>query len=174
MSVKFLFLILALVFPCFLTAGTAHAAASRFVDAETYFSTTETGYSLLPSGFQAIESELNKQFAAVCPDSFCEGDVSNWSPLALTCSIDQDTHVVGECSWSFAGSFAVVDPASGNVTVSYANRTCDLGFAGTSSDLAEFLLRASEAKGHAFGLLSPKVPGRADGMTLFDVLSSCL
>jgi hypothetical protein len=171
-SFKFLSAVITLCFPLVLTTP-ARAAEPRFVDATTYFS-TESGRQLLPSGFAAVEGQLADQFAATCADAFCEGVVSNWTPLALRCSVDQLDHVVGECAWTFAGSTEDVDAVTGQVAVSSDVRTCGLGLQGSAAELAEFLAVAAEAKGHAFGLLMVQVPGRTDGLTLFDVLGSCL
>jgi hypothetical protein len=173
-SVKFLSVVSSLFFPVLLIAPTAHAAESRFVDVETYFHTTQVGRLLLPQGFQAVEESLKSQFDAACDDSFCEGFVANWTPLAFVCSVDQVDHVVGDCSWSFAGSSEEIDAETGKVTVFHESRTCDLGIQGETSALAAFLLQSSESKGYAFGLLSAKVPGREGEQTLFDVLSACL
>lgn len=152
----------------------AQAAEPRFVDAETYFATTEHGRALMPQGFEAVTDALDSEFRAVCPDSFCEGVVSNWAPLDLICTVDQSVHQVGECLWSFAGSFEEVDPETGKVTVFHENRTCELGFQGDALELAQFLIAAAASRAHAFGLLTVKVPGRADQKTLFEVLNVCL
>ncbi len=166
--------ILSLLLPYLLMTVPAAAAEARYVDAETYFTSTEMGRLLLPSGFKSMREKLDDQFHAVCADSFCEGVVSNWASLDLICTVDQENHVAGECLWSFAGSFDEVDPTTGKVTVFHENRSCDLGFAGSSAQLAEFLLASAAAKGHAFGLLSTRVPGRTDDLALFDVLNACL
>lgn len=152
----------------------AAAAEPRFVDAETYFSTTEMGRLLLPSGFKAMKEKFDRQFDSVCGDSFCEGVVSNWAPLDLICTIDQGSHVVGECIWSFAGSFEEIDENTGKVAVFHENRTCDLGIHGPTGRFAEFLLAASVSDEHALGMLTVRVPGRTDDQTLFDVLNACL
>lgn len=167
--------ILNLILPTILmTAAAAANAETRYVDASTYFSTTELGRVLLPTGFDALAKKLETEFAAVCPDTFCESSVSNWTPLSLSCTVDQVNHVVGECLWSFAGSIEEIDEGTGKVTVFHENRTCELGFKGTSGRLAEFLLEASTDGGHAFGLLTARVPGREDQATLFGLLSGCL
>ncbi len=166
--------ILSLLLPYLLMTVPAAAAEPRYVDAETYYTSTEMGRLLLPAGFKAAREKLNDQFHAVCADSFCEGVVSNWAPLDLICTVDEENHVAGECLWSFAGSFDEVDPNTGKVTVFHENRSCDLGFVGSSGLLAEFLLAAAVDKGHAFGLLLTRVPGRSDDLSLFDVLSACL
>lgn len=173
MPAKFPLFVLSVVTTVFMTTTAAQASASRFVDADTYFATTDLGLSLLPEGFQAVEKQLGDAFGAVCADSFCEGLVGNWAPLSLTCSVDAQAHAVGECSWSFAGSFEEIDPSTGKVSVFHENRTCDLGIQGDSATLAQFLQSASESKGYAFGLLQVKVPGRFDDKSLFDVLVAC-
>lgn len=152
----------------------AQAADPRFVDAETFFATSERGRALLPQGFGSVAAALDAEFAAVCPDSFCEGVVSNWAPLDLICTVDREEHQVGECLWSFAGSFEEVDSETGKVTVFHENRTCELGISGDAATLAGFLVAAGDARGRAFGLLTAKVPGRADDRTLFDILNACL
>ncbi len=166
--------ILILFLSCLWSSVPAQAADQRYLDAETYFSTTELGRTLLPAGFAAVTDALDAEFIAACRDSFCEGVVSNWTSLDLICAVDRVEHQVGECLWSFAGSFEEVDPETGKVTVFHENRTCDLGFAGDSTALAQFLLAASAGRGHAFGLLTVPVPGRVDGRTLFTVLNTCL
>jgi hypothetical protein len=152
----------------------AQAAEARFVDAETYFSTSKLGRSLLPQGFSAVEEKLVEQFDVVCPDTFCEGEVSNWRALSLRCAIDQKDHVVGECVWNFAGTLEEVDAETGQLYVSHENRRCTLGVQADAAELADFLRRASEAEGYARGLLTVVVPGRADGRTLYEVIANCL
>ena len=130
----------------------AHAAPAGFVDARTFFK-AEPAYD---AGLRA----LVKQFDDICGDTFCEGEFDNLTSLGIDCAIDSVTSAVGSCKWTFAGSYADIDAASGGVAVTHAVKVCDLPLHGDAAALLAFLGKAS-ASGASFheGLFSTALPG---------------
>ncbi len=152
----------------------AQAGAAAFVDANDYF-VAEPGFSGLSlRGYYDALDSLKAQFDLICGDTFCEGEFSNLSSLGLDCSVNTATHRVGQCVWTFAGSYADVNPRNGRVSMTRHVQVCQLGFEGTSAELAAFLRAAGEPGYGNQGLRDVAIPGRFDGKALMDVLGDCL
>ena len=154
-------------------AHPAAGAAGSFIPAYEYFDRAPGNALLGNSGFQEAVSALEGQFDAICGDTFCEGDYSNLRSVGLDCSIAETSGTVGQCTWTFAGSYTDADPATGRLTVNAKTFVCDLGVQGTATELARFLTAASnKGAGGAYGLFTVAVPG--SGKSLQDALICCL
>jgi hypothetical protein len=93
----------------------------QFVDARAYFTTPgdiDAWYSLTTT--------LKAEFDAICGDTFCEGDYSNYESLGVRCSVEQKTGHVGRCAWTFAASTEEVRPDTGAIQVQAKIWKCPL------------------------------------------------
>ena len=149
--------------------ATGAQAAPAYVDAITYFD----GAALLaPGGYYASLESLKRQFDFVCGDTFCEGEYSNLTSLAIDCSIDQAHDAIGECAWTFAGSYTDVDAVTGHLDVKHRVVVCALPIQGTAAELASYLKAAQAGELAGQGLQETALPGSRK--TLYDVIASCL
>lgn len=94
-------------------------AAPEYVDAVDY-----PGHEQGWDAFYDLERRLVKDFDDICGDTFCEGEFSNLQALRYRCSVQQADSLIGECVWTFAGSNATVDAASGKVLVDARTWAC--------------------------------------------------
>jgi hypothetical protein len=62
--------------------------------------------------WDARREALIDSFDDVCGDTFCSGDYSNLTTVAVECSVTQSDYV-RECSWILGGSIEYVDGATG-------------------------------------------------------------
>ena len=164
---------LTLIFAQGLRSAPAAFPNRAFEDASNVLARSRHPLLEAVGGFAAGQSSLAVQFSGICGDTFCAGDFSNLQALSLNCSVASQTSQVGQCLWVFAGSYATVEASSGRVNVHQRVIECDLGFAGSASELGNFL--ASAADGGAsgdLGLRKVKIPG--NGRTLMEVLVKCL
>ncbi len=145
----------------------AAAATPEFVDAADYFNGAAAYYDGIAS--------LARQFDDLCGDTFCEGDFSNLTALAFDCSVEKSTGALGQCVWTFAGSYSEVDAATGHVAVKRTVKGCKLPVKGDAQALLAFLAKAGKpGPSYHEGLYATVLPGDATGRTLMDVLSACL
>ena len=116
--------------------------------------------------FRAAEARLVRGFDQVCGDTYCEGEYHNLQALRFRCSVDAATGHVGECLWTFTGSTARVDMASGRIQVDAQTWACRLPLAGNTplSDLLGTL--EGEDPLHA------PLPGTRD--SIYEGLTVCL
>ncbi|PFH12011.1 hypothetical protein BCF11_4484 [Collimonas sp. PA-H2] len=94
-------------------------ATSEYVDAVNYPG-PEQGWD----AFHGLEQRLVRDFDDVCGDTFCEGEFSNLQALRYRCSVRQADSLIGECIWTFAGSNAEIDDATGKVTIDARTWAC--------------------------------------------------
>ncbi len=100
--------------------GAAPAMATpEYVDAVNY-PDQEQGWD----AFHGLERRLVKDFDDICGDTFCEGEFSNLQALRYRCSVRQADSIIGECIWTFAGSNAAIDSATGKVMVDARTWAC--------------------------------------------------
>jgi len=100
------------------------AQADTYVDAHDY---PAPGQGV--AAFAQMERALVRGFDGICGDTFCEGEYSNLRALQLRCAVRQRDGVVVRCLWSFAGSWARVDPATGEPQVQASTYACALPLA---------------------------------------------
>ena len=84
----------------------------EYVDARYYFTEPEP-----VDLWYALTFSLKADFDAICGDTFCEGDYSNYESLGFRCSVEQNTGTLGECVWTFAASSDEVESSTGEVRV---------------------------------------------------------
>lgn len=94
-------------------------AAPEYVDAVNYPG-NEQGWE----AFYGLERRLVKDFDDICGDTYCEGEFSNLQALRYRCSVRQADSLIGECVWTFAGSNAAIDGATGKVMVDARTWAC--------------------------------------------------
>jgi hypothetical protein len=153
-------------------AAAQSQGADPYVPAYDYFDGIAGRPLLGDLGYQGAVWALEDEFDTICGDTFCEGEYGNLKSLDLDCSVTQVSGQVGQCTWTFAGSYTETDPATGHLTVSAKTFVCDLGVKGTAKDLADFLLAAAQkGAGGTLGLHSVAIPG--SGRTLMDTLVDC-
>jgi len=135
----------------------------RFVDAAFYFEAPED----IDAWYDLI-AELESDFDAVCGDTFCEGEYSNFESLRLRCSVEESEGTVGSCVWIFGASNEEIDPATGDVTVQGETFACAMPV-GPETDIRDLVA----------ALLAPGVqpirailPGTDD--SFYDGLVDCL
>lgn len=102
----------------------ARAVAGRYVDARDF-----PGPGQGQPRFTVLERDLTLGFDNICGDTFCEGEYYNLQALRLRCSVDAHRGLLQACAWTFAGSNAWVDTASGAIQVDGADWTCRLPLA---------------------------------------------
>jgi hypothetical protein len=95
---------------------TPHAV---FVDAYDYFSSDAQF-----EAWDAVTSQLVRNFDDICGDTFCEGDYSNIQSLRYRCSVEQSTGRIGTCVWIFAGSYEEIAEGNGRIAVTSQVWTC--------------------------------------------------
>ncbi|MBU2049466.1 hypothetical protein [Stenotrophomonas rhizophila] len=132
-----------------------------FVDARTY-PTQAVGWER----FRAVEARLVGGFNDVCGDTFCEGEYHNLQALRFRCSVEAASGRVEECVWTFTGSTARVDAASGAIVVDARTWACRAPLAANTQ--LPVLLQTLE-QGQA---LHAPLPGTPDSM--YDGLTECL
>ncbi|MDF3982768.1 hypothetical protein P3W24_14440 [Luteibacter sp. PPL201] len=116
--------------------------------------------------FYDAEAALGRAFDKVCGDTFCEGDYGNLRPMQLRCSVDATKGTVKQCLWTFAGSYAGVNPKSGAVQVNARLYKCRLPLAKDTPAEQFFQLIEGENP------LEAKLPmSRA---SIYDGLATCL
>lgn len=84
----------------------------EYIDARSYFTEPED-----IDRWYALTSSLKAGFDAICGDTFCEGEYTNYESLAFRCSVEQNTGILGECVWSFAASSDDIESSTGEVRV---------------------------------------------------------
>ncbi|WP_433933254.1 hypothetical protein AB3662_03320 [Sorangium cellulosum] len=144
-------------------APVGSASARSFVDAGSYFTSPDAidaWYGLLRA--------LDDDFDAVCGDTFCEGDYSNYESLRFRCSVEEHTGTIGRCVWVFAASSEEILPSTGAVEVDARTFVCEMPIApGTAVvDLVEALSAPADRA------IDAALPGT--DRSLYDGLVDCL
>lgn len=116
--------------------------------------------------FHALETTLVRGFDNICGDTFCEGEYGNLQALRYRCSVNAATGGVHACVWSFAGSTARVDAATGALVVDARTWACPSPLA-ANTPLALLLdtLQGDNA-------IHIALPGSA--ASVYDALTECL
>lgn len=143
-----------------LVAGAAQA--DTHVDAHDYPAPGQGA-----AAFAQMERALVRGFDGICGDTFCEGEYSNLRALQLRCAVRRRDGVVVRCLWSFAGSWASVDPATGEPQVQASTYACTLPLA-NGTDLSALL----DAVGTGADALERPLPGTR--LTAYHALVECL
>jgi hypothetical protein len=141
----------------------APLAASAYIDARSYFSAPED-----VDRWYALTSRLRDEFDAICGDTFCEGDFSNYESLGFRCSVEECSGTIGECVWVFAASTDEVVPETGEVSVHSEAWRCPMPLA-ADTRAAELLDALSTPDDRA---LYAALPGTE--RALYDGLLDCL
>jgi hypothetical protein len=138
-------------------------AAPAYIDARGYFTAPED-----VDRWYALTFRLRDEFDAICGDTFCEGDFSNYESLGFRCSVAEGAGTIGECVWVFAASTDEVVPETGEVSVHTEAWRCPMPLAADTS-AAEFLQALSTPDEPA---LYAALPGTE--RALYDGLMDCL
>lgn len=146
-----------------LAAGAASAGPARvsYVDARDY-PVAGAGWERLHN----IETRLVRSFDDICGDTFCEGDYNNLQALRFRCSVHVASGRVHACGWTFIGSTANVDAASGQVVVDAPTWHCRVPLA---ADTPLQLLLQTLEQGDP---LHVPLPGTSD--SVYDGLAECV
>ncbi|HWW99773.1 hypothetical protein [Collimonas sp.] len=136
-------------------------AAPEYVDAVDY-PANQQGWE----AFRSLERRLVKDFDEICGDTYCEGEFSNLQALRYRCSVRQADSLIGECVWSFAGSNAAIDGATGKVVVDARTWACRTPLA-SQTPVATFYSALSVARP-----ILATLPATAT--TIHEGLSNCL
>jgi hypothetical protein len=116
-----------------LARGSAPLAAATYVDARSYFTAPDD-----VERWYALTFRLRDEFDAICGDTFCEGDFTNYESLGFRCSVEESAGTLGECVWVFAASTDEVVPETGEVSVHTEAWRCPMPLA-VDTSAAEFL-----------------------------------
>jgi hypothetical protein len=104
-----------------LLAGSVSAAEPGYVDAVDYPGNSE-GWE----AFYQLRRGLERDFDAICGDTFCEGEYSDYRPLRLRCSVNRFSGVMRQCTWTFAASEISVEPRTGRLLVDTRSWRCPI------------------------------------------------
>ena len=118
------------------------------------------------SAFRDLRHRLEAGFDDVCPDTFCEGEYTDYQPLKLRCSVELATGRVNTCGWAFAASELRVDPATGALQRQQPTWLCHFPI-GRGTTVAELLAAMDGPQP-----LLRRLPGT--GRTVFEALGDCL
>ncbi len=110
-----------------------------------------------------LRAKLEQGFADVCGDTFCAGDYSNLTTVALDCSATKGG-TVNQCTWVLGGGIEYVDGATGSISVDERTFTCPIAV----HTKAKPLLDTLSADGDA---LRAKIPGT--GKSFYDGVADC-
>jgi hypothetical protein len=150
-----------------LAMSLSHAAPAdneKYVDA-LHYPDNEQGWDR----FDDLAGRLTRDFDYICGDTFCEGDYSNIQSLGFRCSVERATGVMGECVWTFAGSYEDIDPVSGQVQVDAQIWNCKAPLApGTSIERFYAALEGARP----FDTIDAPLPGTR--RSIYDGLTDCL
>ncbi len=116
----------------------------------------------------ALMSNLKLDFDAICGDTFCEGDYSNYESLGFRCSADPNSGKLGQCVWIFAASTDEIAASTGQVTVHPRSWQCRMPLR-RGTTIRAFLSTLGAPGASA---LHTPLPGSA--LTLYDGLIDCL
>lgn len=145
-------------------SSTALANDERYVDAIHYPDNEQSW-----DRFYDLAGRLARDFDYICGDTFCEGDYSNIQSLGFRCSVERATGMMGECIWTFAGSYEDVDPDSGRVQVDARIWQCKAPLLpGTSVENFYAALEGSRP----FDTIDAPLPGTE--RSIYDGLTDCL
>jgi hypothetical protein len=111
---------------------------------------------------------LKSQFDAICGDTFCEGDYSNYESLGVRCSVEGRSGKLGRCVWTFAASTEEIRADNGALKIHGEIWKCRLPVPHqlTIQELVRVL-----STGDA-GALYTLVPGT--NRSFYDALGECL
>ncbi|HDS1148754.1 MULTISPECIES: hypothetical protein [Stenotrophomonas] len=113
-----------------------------------------------------LEAALAGEFSALCADTLCEGDYSNYRVMQFRCAVLAHRGTVQRCVWVVAASELAVQPENGQVQADNGRWACRVEL--QPGVPVEVFHAALEAPG---GLAAP-LPGLDHG--LFEVLPACL
>ncbi|HTV22262.1 MAG TPA: hypothetical protein VMG12_26420 [Polyangiaceae bacterium] len=99
-------------------------ATGEYIDARSYLTSDDD-----INRWYDLTFALRDDFDDICGDTFCEGDYSNYQSLEFSCSVDQASGFLGECSWVFAASIEELERATGRFDVQGRTWQCTLPLA---------------------------------------------
>jgi hypothetical protein len=141
----------------------AEEPGAIFVDVPSYLEAPED----IDAWYQLV-AELRSGFDAVCGDTFCEGEYSNYQSLRFRCSVEQTTGTIGSCVWVFAASAEEIAPETGVVTVDGRLFACEMPLA-PGTDIRTLL---EELLAPGVDPLKEPLPG--SDRSLYDGVAECL
>lgn len=97
----------------------AGRAEEAYVDASAYVQSEAE-----IAAWYELTAALEREFEAICGDTFCEGEFSNIRPLRYRCSVHARSGRIGTCVWVLAASHEEIDPATGAITVHSQHWAC--------------------------------------------------
>jgi hypothetical protein len=135
----------------------------RYVDARSFF-TEEADID----AWYTLTLALRDGFDAICGDTFCEGDYSNYESHGFRCSVEESSGVIGRCAWMFAASTDEIDPSTGELLVQGQLWSCAMPIAESTpaQDFLSALSRPGEPPLYA------TLPGSE--LSLYDGLVVCV
>lgn len=141
----------------------ASAASAKWVDSHEYFN-DET--------FKNAASSLSRAFDVGCGDTFCGGSFSNWTSLGFNCSINDQSGVFGDCSWTFAGAKTSIDETTGKLKNYHETVFCSLDFKGLNAQevVSQISKKAKAQRGSA--LLNIVIKGKK--ISIYDQIVDCI
>lgn len=164
MQVRSAWIIASMVMLMTALSPAAWADEEKYVDA-VHYPDNERGWDR----FHDLAGRLARDFDTICGDTFCEGDYSNIQSLRFRCSVERATGLIGECIWTFAGSYEDIDPKSGHVQVDARIWNCKAPLApGTSIDSFYAALEGARPRGS----INAPLPGTK--RSIYDGLIDCL
>ena len=146
-----------------LASVSAPLPAPGYVDARSYFTQPEA-----IDAWYELTFRLRDEFDAICGDTFCEGDFSNYESLGFRCSVESSEGTIGQCVWIFAASTDEVLPETGEIAVETAAWRCRMPIA-DDTPATDFLTALTTSEE---GALYAPLPGT--DRVLYDGLIDCL
>lgn len=116
--------------------------------------------------FYDLQERLIADFDAICPDTFCEGEYSNYLLLQLRCSVHAPSASVAACALVLGAGELEVDTRTGELVDDSRTWGCAAPLApGTSVEAFHAALAGP-------GALHARLPGSAQ--SLYEALFFCL
>jgi hypothetical protein len=138
------------------TEDTQDSSATTYVNIVDFGSTDQGAWS-------DLGQKLNSEFVALCGDTFCEGDYSNYTPLSFYCSVSSKEGSVKDCAWTFAASQFGVDANTAAISFDVPAFQCHVHPKTTAAKLIAILEPSADA-------IHEALPGTT---SIYDSLADC-
>lgn len=112
----------------------AEAGSLRYVSARDYY-TSSAGIDR----WYAANAALESGFDNICGDTFCSGDFGDLQAMDFTCAITKSTGNVKGCTWTFGGSWHLVNEKTGAQPITARTFACPVTMKGTLKQLLDVL-----------------------------------
>jgi hypothetical protein len=165
MKTTFVFAIVSMMIS--FTSAHAQAQTDAFMTSFDYADSFDGKNGTSIDAYENALKNLNRSFDQVCPDTFCEGDYSNLTSMDFSCAVETATGTLGDCAWTFSGSYSEVDATTGKLEVSKFIKSCSIDLKGLSfNTLVDEVNKAGRES------INYQAPGKSS--SIYDQLVDCI